>query len=379
MQLIKSILFAIQSYWSAHFLLPKAVIKRIDQLLFRFLWKGSSLDKYGTKVARENVTLPFFEGGLGLKKIVELNSSQILFILWQIISFNSSSFWAEWVRKTVLLKHNFWTTCIPSDASWIWKKVLNLRTMAARFISYKVGNGCLINLWHDPWLGGQPLAWQHTDSIVSHSRLPYSAKVSAIIQNDCWNPPLSTHSSILNMKEDFRSAPLPSNAQDQILWAGSSQVKAALIWQSIHHSKPPVIWQNLVWHKTYIPRFSFFLWLAMHKRLPTWQMNICCLCEHSVESFHHLFFDRSFSRLLLCTVFAFHGRFGVPTERDQLLRLIQFTRMYQMTFNIIKLCLETMVYKIWNERNRRAHAEHSSTAAILAQECNRLVKCNLFL
>lgn len=77
-QLIKSNLFAIQSYWSAFFLLPKSVTKKIDQLLSRFLWKGFSLDKYGTKVAWARVTLPLSEGGLGLKKAAEWNKTQIL-------------------------------------------------------------------------------------------------------------------------------------------------------------------------------------------------------------------------------------------------------------------------------------------------------------
>lgn len=87
----------------------------------------------------------------------EWNKAQILFHLWQGVCFNCSSYWAEWVRKTLLLRHNFWTTHVPNDASWIWRKVLNLRELAARFIQYKVRNDLYIRLWQDPWLENHPL------------------------------------------------------------------------------------------------------------------------------------------------------------------------------------------------------------------------------
>lgn len=42
---MKTILFSIQVYWSSHFILPKAVIKNIEQLLRSFLWKGDDVSK----------------------------------------------------------------------------------------------------------------------------------------------------------------------------------------------------------------------------------------------------------------------------------------------------------------------------------------------
>ena len=41
LQLIKSVLCGIQSFWNGLFILPKAVIKQIEQILRQFLWKGS--------------------------------------------------------------------------------------------------------------------------------------------------------------------------------------------------------------------------------------------------------------------------------------------------------------------------------------------------
>lgn len=70
-QLIKSVLFAIQSYWVAHFILPKSVLRSIQTIMCRFLWKGSSLLWYGSKVSWKDLSLPLCEGGLAIKNLTD--------------------------------------------------------------------------------------------------------------------------------------------------------------------------------------------------------------------------------------------------------------------------------------------------------------------
>lgn len=135
-----------------------------------------------------------------------------------------------------------------------------------------------------------------------------------------------------------------------------------------------VTWSNLVWHNLQIPRFSFFFWLALHKRLVTWPLLRCSLCAHSPESFMHLFFDCSYSRSLLSTILAFQVWFGIIFDWDQLLQHIQHSRMDHMASRIMKLYFATIIYKIWNECNRETH----NVAAALAQDCIKIVKCRLY-
>jgi len=63
LQLIKSILFFIQVYWSSLFILPKLVLQKIISLPGSFLLKGYELASSGAKVAWENI-------GLQRKKVV---------------------------------------------------------------------------------------------------------------------------------------------------------------------------------------------------------------------------------------------------------------------------------------------------------------------
>lgn len=50
-QLIKAVLFAIQSYWTNHFLLPGVVHAKIQSIMTRFLWRGALDKKGGAKVS----------------------------------------------------------------------------------------------------------------------------------------------------------------------------------------------------------------------------------------------------------------------------------------------------------------------------------------
>ena len=69
LQLIQSVLFSIQNYWCRHFILPKCVIKEINQKCSKFFWKGSDIPSKGAKVSWPTICLPKAEGGLGLKDI----------------------------------------------------------------------------------------------------------------------------------------------------------------------------------------------------------------------------------------------------------------------------------------------------------------------
>lgn len=49
LQLIRSVLFSIQTYWTSIFNLPSSVIDNIERILRQFLWKGTTLGRVGPK------------------------------------------------------------------------------------------------------------------------------------------------------------------------------------------------------------------------------------------------------------------------------------------------------------------------------------------
>lgn len=100
-QLVKSVLFAIQAYRTNHFMLPAMVHKHIQTLLTRFIWKGDVSKKGGARVAWSNICLPRDEGGLGLKNPKDWNIAQMPMHLCKIIS-HHNSLWCNWVHATAL-------------------------------------------------------------------------------------------------------------------------------------------------------------------------------------------------------------------------------------------------------------------------------------
>ncbi|KAL8147820.1 hypothetical protein AgCh_005220 [Apium graveolens] len=130
-----------------------------------FCWYGASdvTEKDGANVSWENLFVPRQEGGLGLPNPVDWNVAQILMHLCKVVS-RHKSLWALWVHKTAL-KHNIlWTMKIPTDCSWIWRKVLKLRDLARSFLTFKIdrkpncnGNGAAC---YDPrFIGGDGIVF----------------------------------------------------------------------------------------------------------------------------------------------------------------------------------------------------------------------------
>lgn len=102
LQHIKSVLFAIQSFWSAHFILPKSVS------IYSKHSQQPSLENYGAKDSWKVISFPLKEGGLAVKNLEDWNKALILHHLVRVIQFSPTSLWASWVQSTVLKHCNFW-------------------------------------------------------------------------------------------------------------------------------------------------------------------------------------------------------------------------------------------------------------------------------
>ncbi|KAL0455361.1 UNVERIFIED_CONTAM: hypothetical protein Slati_0875300 [Sesamum latifolium] len=160
-QLIRSVLMALHTYWAMAFILPKGIIREVEKRLRTFLWKGHSGGGYA-KVAWSQVCRPKEEGGLGIRDVLALNRALMSKHLWRIIIHDRTSIWIEWILKVRLHTHSIW---MVSDrvGSWGWRKLLRLRPLILPFIEYRVGNGEMFSIWQDPWhsLGilGAPDLW----------------------------------------------------------------------------------------------------------------------------------------------------------------------------------------------------------------------------
>ena len=186
-QLIHSVLYGIQCYWSSMFILPKSVLKEMEQMMNRFLWNGDVTKSHGIKVAWDKVCTPKKNGGLGFKRLTELNIVLNMRHIWNILSVNTQSLWVKWVHIYLLKNLSFWTTKPPTLCSWYWRKLLKMRPTIRPLIKNKIGNGDHTFIWHDNWHPKGPLALAYGDSVIYDTGIPSHAKVKSIINGNTWD------------------------------------------------------------------------------------------------------------------------------------------------------------------------------------------------
>jgi len=95
--LISSVLFSLQVYWARIFILPKKIIRLLEQKFNRFLWCGKD-SKAKAKVAWDNLCCPKTEGDLSIKRLEEWNMAAMLKHIWSLFA-QSGSLWVAWVHS----------------------------------------------------------------------------------------------------------------------------------------------------------------------------------------------------------------------------------------------------------------------------------------
>ncbi|XP_028070654.1 uncharacterized protein LOC114273089 [Camellia sinensis] len=255
-QLIQSILFSMQVYWSSLFILPKKVIREIESILRAFLWSGSELKTHSAKIAWDSVCAPKNEGGLGFKSLDIWNRAAIAKHVWFLFSGGEKSMWCQWVKSYLLKGRSFWRVKIPPDPSWVWRKILSLRDWMSPLINHQIGCGDSTFLWYDNWHPLGPLWNKFGDRIMYDSCLNSETKVSQIIDGHSWKWPIPNSWEIQELISSTPECCKPNPSKcDQLGIIGDSFGR--------------VDWHKLLWGPHRIPKVSFIVWVAIHNSLYT--------------------------------------------------------------------------------------------------------------
>jgi len=184
-QLILSVISSLYVYWSSVFTLPSSIVKKIEAKTREFLWAQGPLKKSRAKVAWKEVCLPKGEGGLGIKRIRDMNSALMSFHIWSVLS-NRNSLWVEWIKKHRLRDRNLWSVQVPRDCSWGWKKILRLRPAIRDYVWSKLGNGNTVSVWYDKWVQGGPIINYISPREIRDAGFSLSDKVADMFVEGAW-------------------------------------------------------------------------------------------------------------------------------------------------------------------------------------------------
>ncbi|KAK1394806.1 hypothetical protein POM88_013862 [Heracleum sosnowskyi] len=154
---------------------------------------------------------------------------------------------------------------IPTDCSWILKKVISFRTLARRFLTFTIGNGNNTSLWFDPWWNNTCLASKVVDPIISQAYSNKLATVNTLILSGRWilprpNPRRHHFSNVLqSWLHDFVPPTFDLDKRDDTLWNDTliRKITTSHIWDAIRFKLPealatrlhlyvPSTWMNLI-------------------------------------------------------------------------------------------------------------------------------------
>ncbi|KAL6188090.1 hypothetical protein ACLB2K_039484 [Fragaria x ananassa] len=136
-------------------------------------------------------------------------------------------------------------------------------------LQWIVGDGELIHLWKDNWLG---------DTLVKSVNfapeiLPFlNDKVCTFIHNREWRIPWSFKRAHQVVAEVISSLPLPAfDMSDQPVWAmeTSGILTARSAYCMLAEDLPVVNWGCKIWHAAIQPRKSLVTWKVLLNRIPT--------------------------------------------------------------------------------------------------------------
>lgn len=125
LQLIKSVLFSIQIYWSQLFLLPKKLVYMIEQICRTFLWTGNVDVSKRALLAWEKICMPKASSGMNLLNIHLWNKAALCKLLWKL-SKKKDILWVKWIHMYYGKGESMWDK-IPKQACWMIQKVFKAK------------------------------------------------------------------------------------------------------------------------------------------------------------------------------------------------------------------------------------------------------------
>ena len=388
LQLLRTVIFGLVSFWLSAFILPKGCIKSIESLCSQFLWSGNHEKRGVAKIAWQTVCLPKQEGGLGLRSFSVWNQVLCLKFIWLLLS-KAPSLWVDWHWSIHLQNKSFWTIQASQTDSWTWKKLLDLRPLAIQFCQSNLENGRTTSFWFDVWTPFGQLIEYIGPSGPRALTIRKEAVVADAIRQNVWKlpHPRAQKEVDLHVYLTTITLPLAPDKVDEYEWivadCPSRSFRSSTTWEMLRPREEEKDWVDVVWFKGGIPKHAFTMWVANYDRLPTrarlaaWGLPIapaCPFCTRYDETRDHLMLTCAYSYEVWSEVMR---RCQPPpsmiTTWLELLSWIRSSRSKSLTL-LRKIAGQTAIFHLWKQRNNLIHNQASLSSATVFHGIDREVR-----
>lgn len=208
----------------------------------------------------DKICNPKRDGGLGLRKAKVMIMALQFKLLWKILV-SQGNLWVDLVSKKYLKDTNLFDYKVKVNASWQWRKLMQLRKTFKKGLRWVVGNREKISFWFDNWAFQYPIS-----SICQVVRGSESLVVAHFINQDCQRDCLRLREFVLvDICTTIRGIfILRFFSEDKLIWAlspdGCYSVKTgvALIQGYVHKFVPsPPISFSWIWKLHVPPKIKF--------------------------------------------------------------------------------------------------------------------------
>ena len=140
--LIKTNLCAKPLYTMQSFLLPKSILKELDDINKQFYWNKG--EKHRALIHWDDICRSKENGGAGIRKAEEINIAMQQKLLWKIIA-EPENIWVQIIREKYLKEETLFNYKKKGSTSYQWGKLITLREQFVKGLKWVVGDGKAIN------------------------------------------------------------------------------------------------------------------------------------------------------------------------------------------------------------------------------------------
>ncbi|CAL5397362.1 unnamed protein product [Camellia sinensis] len=324
--LIKSTLSSLPVYFLSLLKMPEGVARDIEKIEANFLWGGNAIKRKVHLVKWVEVTRSTDQGGLGIRRIRDVNACLLLKWWWKF----ETQINALW-RRAICSKYKIDELCWfpPMKSSYkhsrLWKDIISIGSHSSIIYNFylgnciiKVGNGNRNKFWHDRWCGNSCLKidFPHLFNLSTDKEGSLYQFFARKISSSDWILPHRRVLYVWQLAEEARllgvlsSVPsLSLDRADCLSWACASTSNSEFSVSSLYSLSSSNFGPNLricksIWNRTTPLKVSFFCWLAWKNKVKSAEFLqrigildrsvsiLCPFCRTESESTVHV--------LLLC-------------------------------------------------------------------------------
>ncbi|KAJ0853618.1 putative RNA-directed DNA polymerase [Helianthus annuus] len=236
--LIKAVLESIPIYYFSLYKAPGKIIDYLERLMKKFLWSGMSDNNKIHWVKWSRVTTPKKFGGLGIKRLKEINEALLFKWVWRYRA-DKDSLWRRVVNACHKNSNRWDVLPVNKNKNGVgcWKMIVKVGgslkandVFLHTLIRAKLGNGNSVRFWLDVWMGDCALKhrWPNLFRLENNKTCFVSERVKIVddqLHYDAdWIPLLQSAedfqqwSQLCISLEDMQM----SSSEDKWVWVGEN-------------------------------------------------------------------------------------------------------------------------------------------------------------